>query len=184
MNTCTFRRDTGSDAGCGPGTDTIPLAPLVGPWSGHRRRPRRGHGRRGHEARPGGGGSRRVTHEQADVTALPYPAACYDACRCERLFKHLHDPKALSEMARVTRSGGWVVVLDSDWGTLSIDTCDLDAERRWVRFLADHLLDNGYSGDGVSPVQATGAGRRVRPGLRRPVHRLRRCAPGDAHGQM
>jgi len=136
------------DAGCGPGTDTIPLAPLVGP-SGrvigvdHDADMVAEAARRAQEA----GVADRVTHEQADATALPYPAACFDACRCERLFEHLHDPvKALSEMARVTRSGGWVVALDSDWGTLSIDTCDLDAERRWVRFLADHLLDNGYSG--------------------------------------
>lgn len=136
------------DAGCGPGTDTIPLAPLVGPsgrvigvdYDANMVAEAQ---RRVLEA----GVADRVTHEQADVTALPYPAASFDACRCERLFEHLHDPaKALSEMARVTRSGGWVVVLDCDWGTLSIDTCDVDAERRWVRFFADHLLDNGYSG--------------------------------------
>ena len=136
------------DAGCGPGTDTIPLAPLVGP-SGrvigvdHDADMVCEAQRRALEA----GVADWVTHEQADVTALPYPAACYDACRSERLFEHLHDPvKALSEMSRVTRSDGWVVVLDADWGTLSIDVSDVDAERRWARFLADHLLDNGYSG--------------------------------------
>jgi ubiquinone/menaquinone biosynthesis C-methylase UbiE len=136
------------DAGCGPGTDTIPLAPLVGP-SGrvigvdHDAEMIAEAERRALEA----GVTARVTHEQADATALPYPAAYFDACRCERLFEHLHDPaKALSEMARVTRSGGWIVVLDSDWGSLSIDTCEIDAERRQVRFFTEHVVNNGYSG--------------------------------------
>jgi SAM-dependent methyltransferase len=136
------------DAGCGPGTDTVPLAPLVGP-SGrvvgvdHDAEMIAEAERRARET----GVSAWVTHEQADATALSYPADYFDACRCERLFEHLRDPaRALSEMVRVTRSGGWIVVLDSDWGSLSIDTCEVDAERQQARFFAEHILINGYSG--------------------------------------
>jgi SAM-dependent methyltransferase len=136
------------DVGCGPGTDTIPLAHLVGD-SGQvvgvdhdadmvieaDRRARVAHV------------TSWVTHELADATSLPFVADHFDAARCERLFEHLRDPaKALAEMARVTRPGGWIVVLDSDWGSLSIDTTEIEAERRYVRSFTANIADNGYSG--------------------------------------
>lgn len=74
------------DVGCGPGTDTIPLAPLVGS-SGrvigvdHDTEMIAEADRRALEA----GVSAWVAHEQADATALPHPAASFDACRSERL---------------------------------------------------------------------------------------------------
>src|SRR5664279_1619441 len=90
------------DLGCGPGTDTIPLAPLAGvnTW---------------------------VRHQRADAMSMPFEADYFDSCRSERLFQHLPNPaQALSEMIRVTKPGGWVVVLDTDWGSLSTDSDDTD----------------------------------------------------------
>jgi hypothetical protein len=52
----------------------------------------------------------------------------------------------LAEMVRATRSGGWVVVLETDWGTLSIDTEETDIERRLARFATEHMRQNGYAG--------------------------------------
>ena len=49
-------------------------------------------------------------------------------------------------MIRVTKPGGRVVVLDSDWGSASMDSPDIETERRLVRFCAEHYLANGYSG--------------------------------------
>ena len=136
------------DAGCGPGTDTVVLARLVNP-SGrvvgvdHDADMIAEAERRASEA----GVAAWVTHVQADVTALPCPDACFDACRSERLFEHLRDPAmALSELARVTKPGGWIVVLDSDWGSFSMDTPEIDAERRLLRFFTEQVVDNGYSG--------------------------------------
>lgn len=136
------------DVGCGPATDTLPLAGLVGAG--------------GHVAGVDGdaamvaeadrraaaaGLAERVEHHVADATALPFDADTFDAVRCERLFMHLDDPEgALEEMVRVAKPGGRVVVLDTDWGTRSVDTPATDLERRMARVLAEHCLVNGYSG--------------------------------------
>ena len=136
------------DVGCGPGTDTIVLAGLVGPTG-------RVVGvdsdaamiaeadRRAEQA----GCSAWCRHQQGDAMALPLEKGAFDACRSERLFQHVHNPAGvLAEMARITRPGGWVVVWDTDWGTLSIDTAEVDIERRLARIRAEHHLNNGYAG--------------------------------------
>lgn len=136
------------DVGCGPGTDTIALAQLVGDsgrvvgidWDQEMIDEA---DRRAVEA----GVDRTVTHRRGDATALPFDSGEFDSCRSERLFQHLHSPEAaLSEMVRVTKEGGWVVVVDTDWGTASIDTPEVDIERRLLRIRAERYLSNGYSG--------------------------------------
>ena len=136
------------DVGCGPGTDTIPLAQLVGDggrvvgvdWDQEMIDEAN---RKAMEA----GVSPIVAHKRGDATALPFDSGEFDSCRSERLFQHLHNPEAtLSEMVRVTKRGGWVVVVDTDWGTASIDTSEEDIERRLARVQAERCLNNGYSG--------------------------------------
>jgi ubiquinone/menaquinone biosynthesis C-methylase UbiE len=136
------------DVGCGPGTDTIPLAQQVSPS-----------GRiigvdydakmiaEAEKRAQNAGVGAWVIHKCADAIEIPFESDYFDACRAERLFEHLLEPpKVLSEMVRVTKSGGWIVVLDSDWGTFSMDANETDLERRFVRFLSEHMVNNGYSG--------------------------------------
>lgn len=137
------------DIGCGPGTDTIPLAQLVGSIGqvigvDHDAAMVAEAERRAAAA----GLSTWVKHLQADATAgLPCPSGIFDACRSERLFQHLaHPEQALEEMVRVTRSGGWIVALDTDHGTRSIDTPEVDLERRLARVAAERCVANGYAG--------------------------------------
>ena len=136
------------DVGCGPGIDTLALAELVGP-SG------RVVGvdvdatmiaeaeRRAAQA----GCSAWCHHQQADATALPLQTAAFDSSRSERLLQHVPHPAAIvAEMARVTRPGGWVVVLEPDWGTFSLDTSEVEIERCLARARAEHSITNGYAG--------------------------------------
>lgn len=141
------------DVGCGPGTDTIPLARLVGDggrvvgvdWGQEMIDEA---DRRAVEA----GVDPTVMHKRGNATALPFDSGEFDSgefdsCRSERLFQHLHNPEAaLSEMVRVTKAGGWVVVVDTDWGTGLIDTPEVDIERRLMRAKTERCLNNGHSG--------------------------------------
>ncbi len=140
------------DAGCGPGTDTIALGSLVGP-SGEV------YGvdfdpamiaeanRRAATA----GVAHWVHHQDADATAMPFESGYFDSCRSERLFQHLLNPRgALAEMTRVTKKGGWIVVLDTDWGSCGIDTDEVELERRLMTFYATETYHNGYSGRRLS----------------------------------
>ncbi len=136
------------DVGCGPGTDTIPLAHWVGS-SGqvigvdHDAAMTAEADQRALKA----GVNSYVTHKHADAIALPFESNYFDACRSERLFIHLLDPaKALSEMKRVTKPAGWIVVFDSDLGNISVDASEIEIERRLVRVFAEHMVNNGYSG--------------------------------------
>jgi SAM-dependent methyltransferase len=136
------------DVGCGPGTDTLPLAEIVGPAGmvhgiDHDAAMVEEAERRANAAGLAG----RAEHRQGDAYALPFADATFDAVRSERLFLHLHHPeRATAEMVRVTRPGGRVVLMDTDWGTRSVDTPETGAERTIARILAEHCLANGYSG--------------------------------------
>ncbi|MGD0611429.1 MAG: methyltransferase domain-containing protein [Anaerolineales bacterium] len=137
------------DIGCGPGTDTIPLVQLVGSLGqviGVDHDP--GMVAEAERRAAAAGLSTWVKHIQADATkGLPCPSGIFDACRSERLFQHLaHPEQALAEIIRVTRSGGWIVALDTDHGTRSIDSTEVDIERRLARVAAERCLTNGYAG--------------------------------------
>ena len=136
------------DVGCGPATDTISLAQLVGS---------EGEvfgvdydeemiNEAGHKAAEAGVAGW-AKHKQSDAAALPFEDGYFDSCRSERLFQHLVNPEPiLSEMIRVTQSGGWLVVVDIDRATISIDTPETDIERRLMRFWAEETTNNGYAG--------------------------------------
>lgn len=129
-----------ADVGCGPASDTLALARIVGP-----------HGRvKGVDHDPEmvaeadrralAAGLANAEHVVGDAQRLPFGDGELDAVRAERVLQHLTRPvDALAEMVRVVRPGGRVVVLDTDWASLSMDVDD-PACRPLERTIVDILL--------------------------------------------
>jgi len=107
---------------------------------------------------------RPVDFRVGDAYALPFDDETFDACRADRVFHHLMDPeKALVEMARVVRSGGRVVVSDTDYDSLVVEAADLELTRLILAHHADRMesgrvgrrLPGLFLDAGLGPVTVT-----------------------------
>jgi ubiquinone/menaquinone biosynthesis C-methylase UbiE len=74
-----------------------------------------------------------VTYAVGDLLALDFEDQTFDGVRTERVLQHLADPDAaVAELVRVTRSGGRVCLVDTDWESLASDGLpDGLVERMW-----------------------------------------------------
>ncbi|MCL7428314.1 class I SAM-dependent methyltransferase [Streptomyces sp. YS415] len=107
------------DIGCGPGTITADLAALVpqGHVTGVDRAPGVLEQARATAAERGLGN---VGFAVADVHALDYPDDTFCVVHAHQVLQHVGDPvRALREMARVTRPGGYIAVRDSDYAAMT-----------------------------------------------------------------
>lgn len=94
------------DCGCGTGSFAFALAPYVGEVVGADTRAEYLEAAR--DRAPGN-----VRFVEADATALPFDFASFDIAGCMRMLHHVHRPGlAISELARVTRPGGRILVMD------------------------------------------------------------------------
>jgi len=74
-----------------------------------------------------------VEYRTGDITALDFPDGSFDGVRSERVLQHLPDPdQAIGELVRVTRPGGRVCLIDTDWESVALDgmPAELVAELR------------------------------------------------------
>jgi SAM-dependent methyltransferase len=63
-----------------------------------------------------------VRYTTGDVTALALPSDSVDGVWCERVLQHVDDADdAIAELIRVTRAGGRVCLIDTDWASLAFD---------------------------------------------------------------
>jgi ubiquinone/menaquinone biosynthesis C-methylase UbiE len=133
------------DVGCGTGNVAVGLAPLVDPGGrvvgvdaseamvGEARRRTEGRGLP-------------VEFQVGDAQNLAFEDGTFDACRSERVLIHVPDAgRALAEMARVTRAGGRITVVDVDADAMLIDSADRALTRTIVASLADSYR-NGWIG--------------------------------------
>lgn len=93
----------------------------------------------------------KVNYVQASAAQMPFADESFDAVRAERLFQVISpaiaSPQTLFDEAyRVLKSGGTMVLADTDWATASINFSDINLERRFVRFFSDECRPNGYAG--------------------------------------
>jgi SAM-dependent methyltransferase len=135
------------DAGCGSGLDTTALAPQVGIEG---RIIGIDHDREmidaANERAASLGLSEHCVHQRGDVTALTFEDGTFDVVHCDRVLQHVRDgERAMSELVRVTKPGGRLVVAEPDWSTFSIAFPDRDLEWRLRRFFVERL-GNGYVG--------------------------------------
>jgi ubiquinone/menaquinone biosynthesis C-methylase UbiE len=127
------------DAGCGLGEPTRDLAALVG--------------RSGRvvgidlsesilaEARQRTEGTGlSVEYRVCDIHRLDFPNESFDACRSSRVFIYLEDPRqALSELLRVSRPGGRVVIFEPELDSWVLDGPDRSVVRKVIHFWSDQL---------------------------------------------
>jgi SAM-dependent methyltransferase len=133
------------DAGCGTGETTRRLAASVGPGgrvvgidasatmlAEARRRTTKG--------------TLPVEFFAGDIVGLEAGDGEFDGVYCERVFQHLDDPHAaVAELVRVTRPGGRIVVVDTDWGMHAINGADPALTAGVLTCWAEHVA-NGRAG--------------------------------------
>jgi 2-polyprenyl-3-methyl-5-hydroxy-6-metoxy-1,4-benzoquinol methylase len=107
------------DAGCGGGDVARSLAAEVGPSGAvvavDLSAATLAAARSRHDGSP-------VTYRTGDVAALELGDDEVDGVWCERVLQHVADPgAAIAELVRVTRPGGRVCLVDTDWLSLAFD---------------------------------------------------------------
>jgi len=122
------------DAGCGAGSFFSAVAEAVGPNGeivGLDHAPAFLEEARSHYAT--------ATHSTplkliaGDVNGMPFTDGHFDAAHCERMLIHLADPqRALAEMTRVVKPGGWVVAVEPDLTGWRFDLEDVDAAQALI----------------------------------------------------
>ena len=107
------------DVGCGAGPELGWLAQEVGPEGSVVGLDR---SRQLLDAAAGRHDDAVITLVYGDALALPFPDERFDGVRTDRTLQHVDDPaRALSELVRVTRPGGRVVISEFRWGLVGPD---------------------------------------------------------------
>ncbi len=87
-----------------------------------------------------------VEYRVDDAHALDIADESFDRCYANFVLMHLQRPKqALSEIKRVLRSDGLIVVDEPDWDSQVINATDLHLTRKLIHFISDGL-QNGVIG--------------------------------------
>lgn len=83
-----------------------------------------------------------ATFQEADVTAIPFPAETFDAAIAVQVYEYVPDMEAaLRELHRVLRPGGRSVIVDTDWASLVWESQDRVRAERVFRAWEEHLTD-------------------------------------------
>ena len=74
----------------------------------------------------------RLRFEQGDAFELRFEAQQFDLVVCRHMTQSIPEPeKALAELLRICKPGGWLHVLSEDYGMLQMMARELDPDRLW-----------------------------------------------------
>lgn len=83
---------------------------------------------------------------QGDIQHLSFCDDSFDRCYADRTFQHLPNPElAISELIRVTKPNGLLVIVDPDHETQVLDSPYADVTRRFFRFRNDGMRQPGIA---------------------------------------
>ena len=117
------------DVGCGPGIDVTEMARLM-PDDAHVSGVDISETMIAEAHRRTASLGTRVSLRTGDAADLPYPDQAFDVCRAATVLQHVPDPaRIIRQMARVTRPGGRVGVLEFDQETAFVDHPDTETTR-------------------------------------------------------
>jgi len=81
-----------------------------------------------------------IRYLTGNVSALDLPDDSFDGVWCERVLQHVDNADtAIGELIRVTRPGGRVCLLDTDWGSLAFDGVDASLAQSVLGYLHGRL---------------------------------------------
>jgi arsenite methyltransferase len=85
-------------------------------------------------------GHANASFHEGDATALPVEDEAFEAALTVQVLEYVDDvPRALSELYRVVKPGGRVVVWDTDWATVTWHSSDADRMQRVLAAWDGHL---------------------------------------------
>ena len=83
-----------------------------------------------------------VEYGIGDALALPFPDEHFDVAVCTQVYEYVEDiAAALAEARRVLRTGGRLLVLDTDWDSIVWHSADRERMQRVLAAWNEHLAD-------------------------------------------
>jgi arsenite methyltransferase len=83
-----------------------------------------------------------VQYALGDAVSLPFEDQTFDAAIATQVYEYVPDmPAALAEARRVLKSGGRLLILDTDWDAIVWHSSDRDRMLRVLEKWNDHLAD-------------------------------------------
>jgi len=132
------------DLGCGAGNDVIELAKLAGPQvkiTGVDHDPVMV--QKGKEQAKD---LSNVDFILSEAWPLPFEDESIAGLRTERVIQHLQHPeKTIQDIHRILKSGHPLVIIETDWQSLSFYTEFTDVQRKLSAYLTDSKVNNGFA---------------------------------------
>jgi SAM-dependent methyltransferase len=83
-----------------------------------------------------------VEYGMGDALAVPFPDEYFDVAVCTQVYEYVEDvAAALAEVRRVLRTGGRLLVLDTDWDSIVWHSGDRKRMERVLAAWNEHLVD-------------------------------------------